>query len=108
MWEDGESECRTVMERIGVERNNTPRSYVVTFFRQIDARSVSYTPGMKTAVSIPDEVFEETERLASRMKKSRSQLFSHASVLHSCPDPTTLLDRSRATGHSNDIAAGFS
>ncbi len=36
------------------------------------------TNGMKTAVSIPDEVFEEAERLARRMKKSRSQLFSHA------------------------------
>ncbi len=33
---------------------------------------------MKTAVSIPDEVFDEAERLAHRMKKSRSQLFSNA------------------------------
>jgi len=33
---------------------------------------------MKTAVSIPDEVFEEAERLARRTKKSRSQLFSDA------------------------------
>jgi predicted transcriptional regulator len=33
---------------------------------------------MKTAVSIPDEVFEKAEHLARRMKKSRSQLFSHA------------------------------
>ena len=37
-----------------------------------------YTPGMKTAVSIPDDVFEKAERLARRMKKSRSQLFSNA------------------------------
>jgi predicted transcriptional regulator len=33
---------------------------------------------MKTAVSIPDEVFADAERLARRTKKSRSQLFSEA------------------------------
>ena len=33
---------------------------------------------MKTAVSIPDDVFEEAERLARRMKCSRSKIFSRA------------------------------
>jgi len=33
---------------------------------------------MKTAVSIPDDIFEKAERLARRMKKNRSQLFTHA------------------------------
>ena len=33
---------------------------------------------MKTAVSIPDDVFKRAERLARRTKKSRSQLFSDA------------------------------
>ena len=33
---------------------------------------------MKTAVSIPDEVFEEAERLASELQTSRSQLYSRA------------------------------
>jgi len=33
---------------------------------------------MKTAVSIPDEVFAGAERLARRTKKSRSRLFSDA------------------------------
>jgi predicted transcriptional regulator len=33
---------------------------------------------MKTAISIPDEVFAEAERLARRLKKSRSELYSHA------------------------------
>ena len=37
-----------------------------------------YTKGMKTAVSIPDEVFEGAERLARRTKRSRSRLFSDA------------------------------
>ena len=38
----------------------------------------SHTIGMKTAVSIPDEVFEEAERLAKRLKKSRSEVYSLA------------------------------
>jgi len=33
---------------------------------------------MKTAVSIPDDVFEGAERLARRTRKSRSRLFSDA------------------------------
>jgi metal-responsive CopG/Arc/MetJ family transcriptional regulator len=33
---------------------------------------------MKTAVSIPDDVFEGAERLARRTRKSRSELFSDA------------------------------
>jgi metal-responsive CopG/Arc/MetJ family transcriptional regulator len=33
---------------------------------------------MKTAVSIPNEVFDAAERLARRSRKSRSRLFSDA------------------------------
>ena len=33
---------------------------------------------MKAAVSVPDDVFADAERLAKRLKKSRSQLYSHA------------------------------
>jgi metal-responsive CopG/Arc/MetJ family transcriptional regulator len=33
---------------------------------------------MKTAISIPDEVFREAERLARRTKQSRSRVFSEA------------------------------
>jgi len=33
---------------------------------------------MKTAVSIPDEVFEEADRLARNLKTSRSDLYSRA------------------------------
>lgn len=33
---------------------------------------------MKTAVSIPDDVFEEAERLAADLQTSRSQLYSRA------------------------------
>ena len=37
-----------------------------------------YTNGMKTAISIPDDVFEEAERLAAELKTSRSRLYSRA------------------------------
>ena len=33
---------------------------------------------MKTAVSIPDSVFEEAERLAAELRTSRSDLYSRA------------------------------
>lgn len=33
---------------------------------------------MKTAISVPDEIFDSAERLAKRMKKSRSQVYSEA------------------------------
>jgi metal-responsive CopG/Arc/MetJ family transcriptional regulator len=47
---------------------------------------------MKTAVSIPDEVFEKVERLARRARKSRSEVFSAALreyVARHAPDEIT-------------------
>lgn len=40
--------------------------------------ATGYTTGMKTAVSLPDEVFRAAERQARRVKKSRSQLYAEA------------------------------
>ena len=37
-----------------------------------------YTPGMKTAVSVPDDVFQSAERLARRERRSRSEVYSAA------------------------------
>ena len=37
-----------------------------------------YTFGMKIAVSVPDEIFDEAERLARRTKRSRSAVYSRA------------------------------
>ena len=52
---------------------------------------------MKTAVSIPDDVFQGAERLARRTKKSRSQLFSDAVkeyvARHAPEDVTEAMDR---------------
>jgi predicted transcriptional regulator len=52
---------------------------------------------MKTEISIPDEVFEEAERLASELRTSRSQLYSRALqefVARHAPDRlTAAMDR---------------
>jgi metal-responsive CopG/Arc/MetJ family transcriptional regulator len=47
---------------------------------------------MKTAVSIPDDVFEKVERLARRARRSRSDVFSAALkeyVARHAPDEVT-------------------
>lgn len=46
-----------------------------SIFQEAD---IGYTFGMKTAVSIPDEIFQNAEQLARRMKKSRSEVYSRA------------------------------
>jgi predicted transcriptional regulator len=51
-----------------------------------------YTIGMKTAVSIPDDIFEKVERLARRGQRSRSEVFSAALaeyVARHAPDEVT-------------------
>jgi len=51
---------------------------------------------MKTAVSIPDEVFADAERLARRLKTSRSRLYARALAefvaRHSADDVTAQLN----------------
>jgi hypothetical protein len=47
---------------------------------------------MKTAVSVPDEVYAEAERLARHLKKSRSEVYSLALaeyVARHAPDRVT-------------------
>ena len=47
--------------------------------KEVDALALlGNTLGMKAAVSIPDEVFERGERLARRLRTSRSQLYARA------------------------------
>ena len=56
----------------------------------------SYTSGMKTAISIPDDVFEQADALARELKQSRSQLYSRAVreyvARHSSDSVTDALD----------------
>ena len=51
---------------------------------------------MKTAISIPDDVFVEADRLAQKLRQSRSQLYSRAVreyvARHSSDDVTSALD----------------
>lgn len=42
------------------------------------AQARGYTSGMKTAVSIPDELFRQADALASRLGKSRSEVYREA------------------------------
>ena len=55
---------------------------------------------MKIAVSVPDEVFEEAEALARRMKRSRSEVYSRALaeyIARHAPDRVTeAMDRTLA------------
>lgn len=51
-----------------------------------------YTFSMKTAVSIPDDVFEAAQKLALRTKRTRSRIFSDALkeyVARHAPDRVT-------------------
>ena len=58
---------------------------------------LGYTIGMKTAVSIPDDIFDGAERLARRTRKSRSKLFSDAIreyvARHAPEEVTEAMDR---------------
>jgi metal-responsive CopG/Arc/MetJ family transcriptional regulator len=62
---------------------------------------------MKTAVSIPDEIFEKVERFARRAKRSRSEVFSAALkeyIARHAPDEVTeAIDRAlREVGDQHD------
>ena len=48
---------------------------------------------MKTAISIPDKVFAEAERLSRRLKKSRSQMYTEAVTEYiACHDPEAMTE----------------
>ena len=52
---------------------------------------------MKTAVSIPDPIFERGEKLARRLSKSRSQLYAEALAEYvTRHDPETVVERLNA------------
>lgn len=62
---------------------------------------------MKTAISIPDSIFQAAEKYAKRVDKSRSQLFSEAMVEYlerHTPDEIirTLNETVEAVGEIND------
>jgi len=67
---------------------------------------------MKTAVSIPDDVFEDAERLALRLQTSRSKLYARALAefvaRHDDDRVTTLMDQAvrEAGGESDSFLRG--
>ena len=71
-----------------------------------------YTAGMKTAVSVPDDVFESAERLARRERRSRSEVYSAALreyvARHSPDEITDALNRVVAdVGDTTDPFVGL-
>ena len=66
---------------------------------------------MKTAVSIPDAVFEEAERLARKLQKSRSELYREALseyvARHEPARVTEALDRLYGEGVAPTKERGF-
>ena len=70
-----------------------------------------YTTGMKTAVSVPDDLFAQADRLAKRSRRSRSEVYSAALreyVARHAPDEVTAgLDAVIADiGDASDAFAG--
>jgi len=51
---------------------------------------------MKTAVSMPDELFEQVERLAEKAGKSRSQVYREALSAYIAAQEGSLTDRMNA------------
>ena len=68
---------------------------------------MGYTFGMKTAISIPDHLFAEADRLARELGQSRSQLYSRAVreyvARHSADSVTRALDAVCAEGAEPDL-----
>ena len=61
---------------LGISRATACR--IAKAIRCLHAACDGYTTGMKTAVSIPDNIFERAEQLARREKRSRSEVYAAA------------------------------
>ena len=70
-----------------------------------------YTPGMKTAISLPDELFSQVERLVHGSGRSRSEVYGQALreyVARHSPDAITdALDQIIADVGEDPSDAGF-
>ncbi len=55
---------------------------------------MAYAPSMKTAISVPDHIFQEAERVAERLETTRSQLYTNALVEYLARhNPDTITER---------------
>ena len=57
----------------GGDRRANPRAHVLD-----SGYNLGYTSAMKTAISIPDSIFQAAERAARRLAISRSELYAKA------------------------------
>lgn len=62
---------------------------------------------MKTAISIPDDVFEKAERLAKKRKVSRSQLYTAALVRLLEADPKDDVTRAYDSAFDDNRSDSF-
>src|SRR5665811_1887499 len=70
----------------------TPNITFTIAHRRCTPRRPGYTLGMKTAISIPDDVFADAERLAQVLNTSRSRLYARAVrefIVRHAPDGVT-------------------
>lgn len=61
---------------------------------------------MKTAISVPNPIFDEAERMARRMKRSRSELYSAALadyLARHTPDQVTEAMNRTLSALGNDV-----
>jgi predicted transcriptional regulator len=63
--------------------------------------------GVKTAISIPDDVFRRAERLAKQRKVSRSQLYTTALVQMLQAEPKDELTRAYDSAFADDTPDPF-
>ncbi len=66
----------------------------------------SYTPSMKTAISLPDELFANLERIAARQGKPRSQIVQDALRAYIAKnDPESITDAMNRVVDETDAEA---
>ena len=87
-------EIRTIAAVEGAAKSVGNTGSQITKIHDALARnwSCGYTLGMKTAISIPNDLFDGAERLARRTRRSRSRLFTDALreyLAHHAPDKVT-------------------
>lgn len=73
-----ESEGRRAEQQLGFFPPYTDLAFEEKVDRSQALTADGYTLGMKTAVSVPDDVFERAERLARRERRTRSDVYSAA------------------------------
>ena len=91
------------LNKYGIAPASSANSFITSFV--IDRRVIlGYNASMKTAISLPDPLFDAADRFARKQKLSRSQLYARAIeeylARHRHADVTARLDEVYATESS--------